>query len=134
VPYAEDGFRFMGATFDPSALYRFDAVMRWLDGLGIGAVQVHAHAHALQEAFIAALEKEGAAIVPGDLVLPLTERRRGNFLGFRRSDAAALQERLAVARIVTDSRGDVLRIGFGLYHAAEEMAEAAARVARALMD
>lgn len=132
VPYARDGFRFMGATFDPTALYRFDAVMAWLDGLGIDAGRVHAHAIACQEAFCEGLAEADAPIGERDLVLPLSETRRGNFLGFRRADAAALQERLAAARIVTDSRGDVLRIGFGLYHVADDARDAAHRVARAL--
>ena len=35
VGYSSDAMRFMGATFDPSALYRFNAVQRWLDALGI---------------------------------------------------------------------------------------------------
>ena len=33
VDYSDDGFRFWGATFDPTALYRFNAVMDWLDGM-----------------------------------------------------------------------------------------------------
>ena len=37
VTYAAGGARFMGATFDPTALYRFDAVMGWLDELGVDA-------------------------------------------------------------------------------------------------
>ena len=30
VPYSADAFRFWGSTFDPSGLYRFNAVMDWL--------------------------------------------------------------------------------------------------------
>ncbi|GGK52077.1 aminotransferase class V-fold PLP-dependent enzyme [Salinarimonas ramus] len=132
VAYAEDGFRFMGATFDPTAFYRFDAVMRWLDGLGIGAAEVHAHAHACQRDFVAGLEAEGAGLTRADLVVGLDEPNRANFLAFRRPDAAALHERLMAADIVTDVRADVLRFGFGLYHAQVEMGEAARRVAAAL--
>ena len=35
VPYSADAFRFWGSTFDPSGLYRFNAVMDWLAGLGV---------------------------------------------------------------------------------------------------
>jgi selenocysteine lyase/cysteine desulfurase len=132
VAYAPDGFRFMGATFDPTALYRFNAVMRWLDGLGIGAAEVRAHAHGLQRAFLAALGGTGAPLSTADLVVPLEDARRGSFLTFRRSDATDLHARLTEAGIVTDVRGDRLRIGFGLYHAAEDAPRAAERVAAAL--
>lgn len=131
VAYAQDGFRFMGATFDPTAFYRFDAVMRWLAEEGVDAAAVRDHAHALQRLFVAALARAGAAIGEGDLLIPLDEPRRGSFLAFRRPDAADLHARLAAADIVTDVRGDVLRVGFGLYHAAEEMEDAARRVAAA---
>jgi selenocysteine lyase/cysteine desulfurase len=132
VAYAPDGFRFMGATFDPTALYRFNAVMRWLDDLGIDARAVRVHAQGLQAAFVAALERTKAPLRAADLVVPLAETRRGSFLTFRRPDAAALHASLAEAGIVTDVRADRLRIGFGLYHAAEDAPRAAERIAAAL--
>lgn len=132
VAYAEDGFRFMGATFDPTAFYRFDAVMTWLADVGVDAGAVRDHAHGLQRLFLDALAAAGAPIGEGDLVVPMAEPRRGSFLAFRRPDAADLHARLARAQIVTDVRGDVLRTGFGLYHAAQDMEPAARRVAAAL--
>ncbi len=44
VAYAESGWRFMGATFDPSGLYRFDAVLAWMAEHGIDAGTAQAHA------------------------------------------------------------------------------------------
>ncbi|WP_372425335.1 aminotransferase class V-fold PLP-dependent enzyme [Salinarimonas chemoclinalis] len=132
VAYARDGFRFMGATFDPTALYRLNAVMDWLAGLGIDAAAAHAHAHACQRAFVAALDEAGAPLSRADLLIGLDDPRRANFLAFRRPDAADLHARLKAADIVTDVRADVLRFGFGLYHAEREMPEAARRVAAAL--
>jgi len=132
VGYASDGYRFMGATFDPSGLYRFNAVMGWLAGLGIDATQIHAHAHEMQQVFIRSLRDSGAELRETDLLIPLDEPRRGNFLSFRRPDAAAIQQRLASAGIVTDVRGDRLRTGFGVYHAAEDVAAAGAAVAKGL--
>jgi len=122
----------MGATFDPTAFYRFNAVMDWLASVGVGAAEAHAHAHACQRAFVEALEAEGAPLRRDDLVVGLDEPRRANFLAFRRPDAADLHARLMAADIVTDVRADVLRFGFGLYHAADEMGEAARRVAAAM--
>ena len=58
---------------------------------------------------------------PARLVVPVSDPARGNFLAFDLDDAEALQAYLAAANIVTDRRGRRLRIGFGLYHTAEEV-------------
>ncbi|MDQ1504084.1 MAG: hypothetical protein QOD57_1811, partial [Actinomycetota bacterium] len=41
---------------------------------------------------------------------------RGHFLTFRMPDAAAVHAALHARGVITDSRHDRLRIGFGLYH------------------
>ncbi|MBK1660775.1 aminotransferase class V-fold PLP-dependent enzyme [Paracraurococcus ruber] len=119
VPYAADGWRFMGATFDPSGLYRFNAAMGWLAAQGLGAAAIQAHSHDLQARFVAGLP--GTGLDPARLVVPLAERRRGNFLAFDLDDAEAWQARLGARGIVTDRRGRRLRFGFGLYHTAAEV-------------
>jgi selenocysteine lyase/cysteine desulfurase len=45
VGYASDGKRFFGATFDATALYRFNAVMDLWQGAGLSPVDIHASAH-----------------------------------------------------------------------------------------
>ena len=50
VGYDEGAMRFFGATFDPSGLYRFNAVMRWLVDVGMDFAAVHAHVERLQGA------------------------------------------------------------------------------------
>jgi selenocysteine lyase/cysteine desulfurase len=119
VPYAADGGRFLGSTFDPSGLYRLNAAMGWLEGLGLDAAAVHAHALALQARCVAGLG--GTVLDPARLVVPLAEPRRGNFLAFDLEEAEAVQSRLAAAGIVTDRRGRRLRLGFGLYHTEAEV-------------
>jgi selenocysteine lyase/cysteine desulfurase len=122
VGYAADGQRFMGATFDASGLFRLNAAMRWLQGLGLAAAEIHGHALALQARFVAGLEAAGAplGLHPDRLAVPLAESRRGNFLAFDLGeDAAAAHARLDAAGVVTDRRGGRLRVGFGLYHTAE---------------
>lgn len=132
VTYPEDAGRFWGATFDPSGLYRLCAVMRWLDRVGETPASIAARVAGLQAAFVATMDR---LAVPGlraaDLVVapPL---QRGNFLAYRSAEAAAMQQRLAAAGIVTDCRGDVLRIGFGLYHDPADVPLIVARVAAAL--
>lgn len=125
VPYAADGMRFMGATFDPSGLFRFNAAMRWLATVGVDVAAIHAHAHALQARFVAGLA--GTGLDPAALVVPLAEPRRGNFLAFDLPEAAAWSARLEAARIVTDRRGRRLRFGFGIY---QTLADVEALLAR----
>jgi selenocysteine lyase/cysteine desulfurase len=109
IAYGTDGSRFAGATFDPSGVYRMDAVLGWLESEGVTPAAVHAHALHLQERFLAGAPDLGELLItePG---------HRGNFLTFRSSSAADLYRRLHERGVVTDYRGDRLRLGFGIYH------------------
>lgn len=131
VAYAENGWRFMGATFDPSGLYRLRAVLRWLGEEGLDAALIHAHATALQERFVAAMaERPVGPFAPERLVVPLSEPSRGNFLTFEHPDAGSWYKRLHEAGIVTDVRSVRLRVGFGLYHTEEDVARLVERLRR----
>lgn len=116
--YAETGWRFMGSTFDPSGLYRFNAVQDWLQRDGVTVAMIHAHVRALQDRFTAALPT--GPLKAAQLVVP-QDQPRGNFLTFELENAAAVQQRLAARNVVTDYRGTRLRIGFGLYHTAADV-------------
>ncbi|MPZ74411.1 MAG: aminotransferase class V-fold PLP-dependent enzyme [Nitriliruptorales bacterium] len=107
VGYPGDGGRFLGATFDPSALYRFNAVQRWLGELGLSVADIHAHVRDLQQQF---LEHVGDAVPPPDA------QPSGHFFSFRMGDADATYRRLHDRGVITDFRGDRLRVGLGLYH------------------
>ncbi|HEV7687557.1 MAG TPA: aminotransferase, partial [Acidimicrobiia bacterium] len=109
VAYAPGGGRMLGATLDPTGVYRFNAVQRWLDDLGVTVADVHAHVQRLQRRFLAA--GPHPELLPGADV-----RDRGHFLTFRLPDAAAIHAALHARGVITDSRHDRLRIGFGLYH------------------
>ena len=56
VAYAADGSRFLGATFDPSGLYRLDAVLEWIDRIELSVAAIHDHVLALQERFMKAVD------------------------------------------------------------------------------
>ncbi|PZR96984.1 MAG: aminotransferase [Stutzerimonas stutzeri] len=116
IGYAENGWRFMGATFDPSGLYRMGAMFDWLGAKGLDVAAIHAHAHALQAVFAEGLAKQPCGVLAlENLVVPLSKPTRGNFLTFRHADAAKCHETLKQAGITVDLRGDRLRVGFGLY-------------------
>ncbi|MEZ5065782.1 MAG: aminotransferase class V-fold PLP-dependent enzyme [bacterium] len=122
VPYAPDGGRFLGATFDPTGAYRFRAVMDLLAREGIDPAAIHAHVRALQERFLGHVASRApGGLSPGQLVPGVDAPDRGNFLTFRRPDAQDLFRRLLDANVVTDVRGDRLRFGFGIYHRPEDV-------------
>jgi kynureninase len=127
VPYAEDGSRFLGATYDPTPLYRFDAVMSMLEREGITTHEIDARAKNLQEAFVTRLGNDTATL--GELVVPTSDPNRGQFLVFESARAKELHERLASRDIMTDVRGDRLRFGFGIYHDETDILEGARRIA-----
>lgn len=130
VAYGPGGARFMGATFDPSGLYRQRAVFDWMAARGLTVAAIHAHALACQEAFHRALAAYGIdGLTDAALITPLDRAARGHFLTYRSARAGALHAALTRAGIVTDRRGDRLRFGFGIYHRLADMADAAARVA-----
>jgi Selenocysteine lyase len=129
--YPADARRFMGATFDPTALYRFVAVHDWLHIEGVTPEAVHAHVGALQAHFLARLD--GLRLPFDSLALsPPVGLPRGNFLSFVLNDAAATRQTLAAAGVVVDHRGQRLRIGFGIYHDAADIDTLLVRMAQAL--
>ena len=132
VGYRADAMRFMGATFDPSALYRFNAIRRMLRDEGLTTA---AHLRPCRR-----------APAPGARRARRHRARRGRTAQPARRPArtpasspsarprpAAWQRALADQGCVTDVRGDVLRIGFGLYQdEATSTALAASRASSSL--
>jgi kynureninase len=109
TPYGDDGSRFAGATFDPSGVYRMEAVLGWLEAEAVGPKEIHDHVTGLQDHFL-----DIVASLPGRMV-PDRSVSRGNFLTFQTDGAAATYRALHDRKVVTDYRRDRLRIGFGIY-------------------
>jgi kynureninase len=116
VPYNEDAFRFWGATFDPSGLYRFNAAMDWLQSTGTTIADVHRHAVSLQKHFLDGLARMKLPALPVSALVPPMEVARGNFLTFELADAEAAHERIKAAGVYVDRRDKRIRFGFGVYH------------------
>lgn len=119
VGYAPDARRFLGSTFDPSGLYRFVAVRRMLAAEGLTTAAVSAHVTGLQDRLLAALGR--TALGDAELLNPPGPGPRARFLALRARDAARWQRELSNRDVITDVRGDVLRIGLGLYHDAADI-------------
>ena len=133
VPYAADASRFLGATFDPTPLYRFDAVMAWLEREGVTPREIDERTKTLQALFVEELAKhDGAPLSAAQLIVPIAERSRGSFLAFETEHAAEIHARLAARGVMTDVRGSRLRVGFALYHDESDVVEAARRIAEAV--
>jgi selenocysteine lyase/cysteine desulfurase len=119
VGYAGDARRFLGATFDPSGLYRFNAVQRMLEQRGLGTERNSAHVSAVQKQFLDSLP--GAPLADAELLNPLDGRPHARFLAFRSPEAQRWSDALRKRDCITDVRGDVLRIGFAIYHDDEDV-------------
>lgn len=114
IGYDDDGSRFAGATFDVSGIYRMAAVLGWLEDEMADPARIHDHARGLQNHFL-----EGVS-PPGELLPPLA-LERGNFLTFETEDAARLYDSLHQRGVITDHRGNRLRIGFGVYQDVDDV-------------
>lgn len=114
VGYAKDARRFLGATFDPSGLYRFKAVRRMLDENQLTTAKISSQIEALQKMLLEALEQ--TPLGGAELLNPLDGKPHARFLAFRSGKAQRWCRQLADRNCVVDVRGNVLRIGLGLYH------------------
>lgn len=122
VTYADGGSRFLGSTFDPSGLYRFNAVQDWLADEGVTVGAIHRHVVALQQAFLGRLDDLDLPGVSTRSLIPAIDApQRGHFLTFRTTDAEAWDRRLHEREVIVDHRGDRLRLGFGIYHDAGDL-------------
>ncbi|MBA16197.1 MAG: class V aminotransferase [Sphingomonas sp.] len=119
VGYAPDARRYLGATFDPSGLYRFVAVRDMLADEGITTTTVSAHVAALRAQLLGGIGE--TALDEAELLNPPGEGPQARFLAFRSPHAARWQESLVAQDVITDVRGDVLRIGLSLYQDARDV-------------
>ena len=119
IGYAPDASRFMGATFDSGGIYRFNAVRRMLEAEGLTTAAINAPIARLQARLLQALA--ATPLAEAELLNPLDGEAHARFLAFRHADAARWYDRLVEHQCITDVRGDVLRVGLGLYHDEEDV-------------
>lgn len=122
VGYGRDASRFLGATFDPSGLYRFVAAARMLEENGLTTAAVSEHVAGLQGQLLSMIASGRAGrLSQASLLNPPADRPGARFLAFRHPEASAWSRVLAERHITTDVREDVLRIGLAIYHDAADV-------------
>lgn len=131
IGYPKDGMSFMGATQDPSGLYRFNAVWELFKGQQITVDQIHQYVRGLQQVFLkempANFEKHWQLTPLFDPTLP----HHGHFLTFEAltiDEAEKCQKALSQQNIFIDRRGKRLRFGFGLYQDEQDVKELCLRL------
>lgn len=117
VGYRKDGGRFWGATFDVSALYRFNAVQEMLAEESVSVSDMSDHSRHLMQQFQDALRGDADTIwAEAEWLNPVEGTGpRARFLAIRHPKAADVRARLIDKHVVTDVRDDVIRFGFGPY-------------------
>lgn len=123
--------RFAGSTYDPTSHYRACAVSAFFaeQGLTLEALR----AISLRQTGLLLGELEGVRGL--EIVTPRAPERRGGFVALRVSPAgraSQLVEALRARGVVTDSRGDVLRLGPAPYVTDAELRRACEEI-RALV-
>lgn len=113
IGYAPDARRFLGATFDPSGIYRFVAVRDMLRDEDLTTRKIAGHVDGLRAQLLADLPIAAELLNPGS---------PARFLALRTPHAQRWKAELEAEEVITDVRGDVLRIGFGLYQDARDVA------------
>lgn len=123
VAYGRDGSRFLGATFDATGLYRFNAVRAMLAAEGLDTATITNRVQRLQALCLHAIRGGQAGVLAeADILRPNATEPHARFLSLRHPEAVEWKARLMAANIVTDARDDILRIGFGLYHDEDDVA------------
>lgn len=118
VGYGRGGSRFFGATYDPTGLYRFNAVRRMLANEGLDTASITQRSEALRAQIVGAIEAgdAGASLRSAELLKPNATGSQSRFISLRHPKAVEWKTALMANNIVTDARDDILRIGVAIYH------------------
>jgi len=133
IAYSPDGGRFLGATFDATGIYRFNAVRAMLAREGLDTAAISARVDTLRTRIEAAIAARKAGVLSeAELLLPNSSGPRARFLSLRHPHATGWKAKLFEHDIITDARDDVLRIGLGLYHDNADVDALCAGIAKVL--
>lgn len=128
VGYGAGPDRFAGATYDPASHYRAAAVMDFFEDHRLSPAllrEVSRHQVGLLAQEFDALDLPGD-VIARDRDVPLEQI--GGFLALRTPQAALLSTTLRRRGVLTDSRGDLLRLGPAPYLSDAQLLEAIRRL------
>lgn len=134
VGYNRDGSRFLGATYDPTGLYRFNAVRHMLERAGLDTASISARCEKLRAQIVTAIEtgEAGGALRSAELLKPNTTGPQARFISLRHSQAVEWKSKLMANNIFTDARDDILRIGVAIYQDEADVGAFASGAAKVL--
>lgn len=118
VSFSNDGYRFAGSTLDYTALYRLHAVLKLYKDNHMTVSETHAYVQMLQRQFIKKLKEIKHPYLNLKNLIMLDENNHGHFLAFKMPSVDIcnqIKKELLNQKIITDSRGNILRFGFGIY-------------------
>ena len=121
VAYGRGAERFAGSTYDPASHYRAARVMRFFDEHGLTPERLRASYRRQVDLLAAAFD---ALQAPDEVITrdrAITLDRYGGFLALRTGVARELQAALAARGVMTDTRGQWLRLGPAPYLADEQL-------------
>ena len=124
VAYGQGGDRFAGATYDPTSHYRAAAVFDFFCEQELTPAllrEVSQHQIGVLASGFDALDLD-PAVVSRERDVPLSEI--GGFLALRSPRATSLARELHARGVLTDARGDVLRLGPAPYLSDPQLREA----------
>jgi kynureninase len=123
VSYASGGGRFLGATFDPTSLYRALRVSEWMDRIGLDVAALRGQS--LRQTSLM-IERFDALGIGSNLPLatPRAPERRAGFVAFEHTEPHALVHSLAEAGVRSDARAPYLRLGPAPYTTRAEIEHA----------
>lgn len=123
INYGPGGFRLLGATYDSTPLYRFNAVRAMLRREGLTTANITSRIAALRSSLVRRIrDGEAGVLSQAELIAPAHAPVQQRFIALRDKRAMQWKAKLMEHDIITDARDDVLRIGIGLYVDAEDIA------------
>lgn len=118
VSYGPAGARFAGATFDPTSLYRAEAVLAHWDRHQLAPDRLRAISIRQTRRILARLAAAGQE---ARVVSPQDDALRGGFVAVRAEGAADVVKRLRDKKVFVDARGPLVRLGPAPYLTDDEI-------------
>lgn len=118
ITFPEDGYRFAGSTMDYTALYRLHAVLKLYRDRHITVDETHAYVQLLQRNFLDCIDSIQHEHINRKNLILVDPQNHGHFFSFKMPTfdiCNQVKNELLSRGIITDSRGNILRFGFGIY-------------------